>query len=819
MSDYLPIVVAAPANARERLHRLDVLPQNLLRDISDVQLWEPHSAPAIYMWPFDIPYSHSDELRKIAGERVADLPAFFGMDTKEPNKDHQERVLSWVLSGSVVVHILYLDNKKTDTTPTEDERSETYAQFCTFGEIIQWSRDLKYVMDVRFPNNRFRSQHILVLVSPKEPVVATRKEIAELNELIGKNKPFCSCYFINEHLEPGPSGPIIHSDYMWDVLVGRFLLALLLSQEKADYPNAQSPLWEDKPGIKLWRAWDCLISVPQQSSQVVLKRTMEKAANKLQSLVSTDKEKDLMLLRDLPEDRNSLDYELKACWNEKAKPNFDKWPDMHEASWFNALWFKSFFRNWSDLRVSEYEKQIESPNHWEGSFEELCKERLSWSKNHPPKDFTSFVKNFFGAVSEYPRELGSFIAQLSDKMKKTYDDLQKKSHSDNWTEIVAAETRRCQLVKQLAEDSKEFKKAQDHYIGYIIALLVMMSVTAFFGWIIWQVLSLFNVGLLRILLLSGMVFCGSLTACVLVMFLHNYAGILALGKIMAECRDVEQKMKDRDELVRNMFFDGVRQRDVLMLQCVRFRTWLLAKRVQSFLIKELQPPLSSLLDAKEDDDLRLKRSDASDPDHVRDAYLILTRSTIGPLVFTDIDAELWNELENEYLSGKGEKSFCKLWEQLCSEDLERSGYFPAKMFVSRIRCFVNEFLGEVHRRVVKKSITAETHHSDIEAALTKFSEDVDAWVGNESLLSAPLSEDSHCNGMQNKILFINSSFEEFSDKLSIDECENYISKLLKNTRTAALFYKEFNVEFDLQLRPDSEDTDPGDLTFKVIEEH
>lgn len=783
-------------------------------------MWEEHSAPSIYLWPYDIPYSRSEELRKIILDRVGDVPAFFGMGPDE-EKDHQERILSRVLFGSIVVHILFLDNSKTDTSQGFEERNETYAQFCTFKEIVQWSRDLKQVMDGRFLNSESKSQHILVLIARDEQVVASREEIQELNKLIGRSasgeyKPFSACYFLDMNLKPEP-GRLFHSKYVWDVLVSRFLLALLLSQEqKKTGDNGPSgdrltPLL-DNPGVKIWRASDCMISVQQDSSQAILKRMMERAIQKLHELLSKDSDgKRLRLLNDVVVDRNSLNYELESSWDlaeNEDPPNFDLWAAKKDAAWSFSHLRESFFHDWSGLPVSGYVSRIESPEHWQKGLAKLEQERVSWSKNHPPEDYTPAVKNFFEVIRRKPGELNRFILELSEKVDSTHKGLSegKTGHPKTWADLVKVENERREVLKRLAEDSKEFKKAQDHYVGTGIGLIIMASVTLFSGWIIWQVLSLFKVGAPMIFLLFAMVFAGSAAACLLVMLLHNFTGNRAAGWIMAECKKADEKMMDRDDIVREMFFDGIKKRDTLALQCVRFRTLRLAQRTLSILLAEMDPQQSTRLMGDENADLMPEAVGPSDPDHVREAYLNLTRENIGTLRIRGNDME--TKLLEKYIEGNEPGSFLCLWKELCMEDHCGAGYFPARKFISRIRTFVADFLEAIHHSIFDASI--KNSGDTFKQRFMEFTRKLH-FMDDISLTSASLSDYS---GHQTAILFVNSSFFEFRFNNPSPDLQESPSRLLETTRTAALFYQEFDVDFDIEPIPGSQETDSGYLTFK-----
>ena len=814
MNGYLPIIITAPGAAREQLRRSDVLPQHLFRDIVSEPLWEEHSAPAIYLWPYDIPYSRSEEFREITKEHVGDVPAFFGMDRME-KKDHQERLLSQVLFGSVVVHIVFL------SSPNSKARNSDYAQFCTFDEMIDWGLNLKKTMDFRFLNHHSQSRNILAVIAPDGQVRVTQEKIDTLNSLIGESKdgsykPFLACYFLDYNLKPqeregAGRNVIIHSKFTWDVLVGRFLLALLLSQEKcageADCPK----LW-DTPGVKVWRALDCTISVEQDSSQDVLKKAMRDAAQKLQELCCKDPEaKYLSLLKTPSVDRISLNYELDPRWRKNELKLFESWSAKRKAGWTVSQLSESLVSKWSVLPVSSYNEEIRSKEHWQESFAELSRQRISWMPK--PEDYTTAVENFFLQVRKKPGTLGDFIGKLFDKMAVTYNQL-KENHSDPWAEIVAAEKKRQQTLKQLAEDSKEFQKAQDHYVGRGIGLIVMAAVTTFLGWMIWQVLSLFGVGIMKILMLSGFVFTGALAAYIAVMILHNFTGNRAAVKIMSECLEAEQAMLTRDDRVRKMFFEGIDKRNILTLQCVRFRTWLLAQRVLSILQTELQPQLSSLLEIGVNTAHEKPSPDSADADHVRDTYLKLTRSTIGPIKITN-NSHKKDDLDQYLTRENNPDSFINLWnEKWCSEDKLTAGYFPARVFIFGIRSFVTSFLEEIHHRLLETSLQ-QSDEKIVKAPLEEFTRRAHKIQEDGFLLSVPLP--SGYIGSQTSILFINSSFYAYRLKGGLTNTANFTehkSKLLETTRTAALFYEEVPVDIQLGPNPNSEEKDSGLLTFK-----
>jgi len=801
---FLPIVVAAPGKARTRLRYSDALPQHLLRDIEKEPLWEEQSDPGIYLWPFDISYPESDALLAKAQERVADVPAFFGMDTRVVEKDHQERMLVRFLFDSVVVHILFLNNEATDTTPGTRERNETYAEFgATFKDIIRWSENLKKVVNIRFPKKKPNAQHILVLIACEEQVKASSEDIKRLEGLIGKNKVFTACYFLDYNLQLG-SG-LYHSEYLWDVTVGRFLCALMLSQE--DNGDLRKPLWENG-GVKVWRASTCTISVPPASSQEV-RRSLGDAVQRLRELVGQDEEMaEFKLMRDVVVPRRFTE-EPEPCWHLPA-------PDPKAWEFRGIPLSILVHRNWSGLRASEYCSEVSSPAHWEEAFGKLRSARVGWSKSkeHRPKDYTTDVRDCFTTVHYQPGAVKRFVDEFDSKRKAVHDFL-KKDHSGDWKKISDEEEARRRLLRELEEDTREFEKAQAHYIGLGTTALIMGSTTLFAALMLWHLylFQLFGVGFSTIVQLSGMVFLGSAAACLLLMMLHNRAGNNAAGKIMEKCVAADGIMRRRNKLVRDMFFDSVGKRDTLALQCVRFRTNRLMQRVLFILEKELAARLSSLLEPDEKNVSPPNPEDYPDPDLVRENYLRLTRTEMGPLSINDTSCEA-GYIEG-YVKGRpadGKESFFDLWKRLCLEDGNQAGYFPAAMFISQIRGFIVRFLGETHHQIFRRSI--RNGGEDLRKAFKQYTENVHR-LPEGPLLSASLSS---YFGTQRRILFISSSFFDFRFKGSDGKKEpmrEYESQLLETTHTAALYYQEFDVSFELgdsdvlTFRPAARTADEG----------
>jgi len=824
MSEYLPIVVAAPSDARTRLLQKNILPPHLFRNLATESLWEEHPGPAIYLWPYDIPYADSDKFKDEVTERVGDLPAFFGMDPRDA-KDHQERMLSRVLFGSIVVHILFLDNRKTDTTPGYEERNETYAQFCTFEEIVKWSRNLKKVMEVRLLNNESSSTHILVIVSANQQVVTTAEEIKALNECIGESsddeiKPFRACYFMDLNLNPGDSKKIIHSKYVWDVQVCRLLLTLLLSQEKVERESDEgSKFGEPDPlhtraGVKIWRAEDCVFSIDQEYTRKTLKETLEAAAKTLQSQSADSQQQPewIKLEEDVRLENKELLSGLEPNWGNGNKEIISGWrADAAAGSPSIPNCFRMMFYNWADIPAETLKQDLLSPEHWKKGFEERRSKRLKWSLENPPKDYTQSVSQFFAKLKTTPKILNDFIIRMYNIMLKRFEQ-QKSEKEQFWPEIAKLEKQRMAALKTADNDSKEFEKAQRYYVGRGLGLLMMVAVTAFCGWIIWRVFGLFGVGILKILLLSGMVFAGSVAAYILVMILHNFTGNRAANQLLKEYDSADQLMIKRDGKVKEMFFQGVLTRDVLTLQQVRFRTQLLAKRILSILETELQPELSQLAEENGPSEKVVSRVDPiEDRDGVRDAFLKMTRLQKGPFrpekgsTKGTFDPD---EIIDSYFSetSQSDDAFFAIWDKISSNDAKNAGYYPAKVSVSQLRTFVRRFFGHITEKIQESIDINKAAGDDVKNYLT--AEKDNEWSKN--FLSASLAD--YPTEAQTSYLFFSSSFEDPGDNyISGSDLKRFRSDELSKTTILALFFQEYSMRFALKEIPGKE---YGQLTFE-----
>ena len=824
MSDFLPIVVAAPADARERLRKKNILPQRFFRDLASESVWDDHTGPAIYLWPYDIPYAGSDKFRDEATKRESDVPGLFGM-TEEEEKDHQERMLfSRLLSGSIMVHVVFLDNRKTDTTPGVEERNETYAQFCTFHDIIEWSRNLKNVMEMRLLNSKAPSKHILVLIAANQQVVATQEEIKTLNECIGESsedsiRPFHACYFMDLNLNPGGSKKIIHSKYVWDVQVTRLLLALLLSQEQKD----KLPPLYNFAGIKVWRAEDCVFSIDQEESSRILKETLESASQKVMSQVSDQSQKWIMLEQDVTLNKNGLTEPLKPDWGgSKEEKIMSVWRVNAAKRRSVQSWIRMLFYDWSGIPVETLRDSLLSSKHWAGSLEKKKEQRLRWlnEDENKPKDYSKPVSDFFDILKSKPGILTGFVNSLYDKMLST-SKLLKSQNREFWSQIAELENHRVSALKTAEEHSIEFKKAQDHYVGLGPAVMIVVSVTLFLGWMIWQTCSLLGIGIIPILRLSVMVFAGSVVACFIMLRLHNFTGSRAATELVKEYDQADQLMIKRDEIVREMFFEGVMTRERLNLQNVRFRSLQLAQRILSILNTELQPELSSLADDKERLGTELTDTDdtLADKDGVRDVFLEMTRKQVGPLK-PDEEKFKPDDIIKPYFSDEdlsNEDTFFGVWNKLSSADTEKAGYYPAKITVFKIRSFVKSFFSQIQEELLKSIDIGHTAgNEDLLGSYIK--ENIEKKADNKhsgDFFSASLPEyySNGKNDIRLSYLFFNSQFSESGPKMDgMDGFRIFKSEELAKTTILAMFYQEYSVKFALKVIPGAK-TEYGQLTF------
>ena len=285
-----PFVIIMPESDREALRNCGVLPEGLFRtfDVKSNGLRceaGGDGLPPVYLWPYELKYDcgtdeNQEELYK------PDVPGLFGLKppANAAEKQHNERLITSLL-GCVMVHVVFLDKTRS---------KDGYAAFVSFKEICDWGRSLRRALNVRFRNEKILQavESVLVIVARGEQVSLRASDVEQFNKCIqqsrsdefvldstsccgqSQRKIFRSCYFLDYNLCVRDSRELYHSSLVWDVMVGRLLLAFLLSRN-------DRVRWWQVPGIKLWRTFDCVSEIDAMSDKRLVDEMMAQANRSL----------------------------------------------------------------------------------------------------------------------------------------------------------------------------------------------------------------------------------------------------------------------------------------------------------------------------------------------------------------------------------------------------------------------------------------------------------------------------------------------------------------------------------------------------------
>lgn len=284
-----PIVILTPKAEREALRSCGVLPASFFRMFGSESVPSTGASasvvPAIYLWEHEVDYKRSAELAARVKEYPADIPVFFGMTDAVDDEQRQGNEVEIArLLDSIVVHVVFLDNR--------ENAGRGYAEFRSFAEIADWSRHFNNVLNLRFPNESAlrNTENVLIIVARGEQLKVTREELDAFNDCIGDLKAFKSCYFLDYSLSIDRSGELFHARAVWNVMVGRLLLGFLLSQETRGNTNSSKTVWL-RSGVKIWRAAECVVEVPEDFLEREVRSALEKAYVRVQAVVGNEKNK------------------------------------------------------------------------------------------------------------------------------------------------------------------------------------------------------------------------------------------------------------------------------------------------------------------------------------------------------------------------------------------------------------------------------------------------------------------------------------------------------------------------------------------------
>lgn len=821
-----PFVIITPESDREALRKCGVLPDQVFRtfDVNSNGLRNEVAGdglPPVYLWPYDLKYDcgadeESGELYK------PDVPGLFGLKpaANEAEKQHNERLITSLL-GCVMVHVVFLDKRRSE---------KGYVAFESFKEIVEWGRSLRRALNVRFRNEQILQavESVLVIVARGEQVSLRASDVEQFGKCIQlsrsdeyvqdegldsatrQRKIFRSCYFLDYNLCVRDSRELYHSSLIWDVMVGRLVLAFLLSRN-------DRVCWWRVPGVKLWRTFDCVSEIDAKSDKRLVDETMSQANRAVQDLVAdADALDGLALMHAVP----------SAKFPMESKP-------LDPADSANPNWRDVPPEGWSEYDTRACVDKTCGRTRWLPALEDVRKALPGWKMSYGRQADTRDSKAVFSAVHSAPGNLLKIVRGIYAKLQKS-SVIDNRDPRRDWSSLVAAEQKRVDASKSVKEDAPELEKAQRHYVGFGVSAIIVAAVCATLGaavyYLVHTVCSLFALRIpdwLVSLFFFVFIFMGSAAAALLFFFCHARAGRRALSVLAKESEHVDAIMKERDGMARRLVAHGMLMRDKLVLRAHRFRAWALLKRTQDILLTELQPAVSRKGDGEVVDDVS---SGHNEQDSVRETFLRRTRNSFGPYRIT-MDEELragldrlveqwWSENDaGRNVPIAAARSFLELWRALCAEDQELAGYFPARLFAGEIRAFVSRFTNAA--RMVAMGAVVEDHVHELRDGLLAWYEKLQG--GNYYLYASGAVTGEHVNefGLESaRVYFADSSIVDMdgisrlraSSQADQSRFLPEFSPELNHTRLLALLFQEIPVK----IGSDAEGNEIGHLVFEAV---
>lgn len=821
-----PFVIITPESDREALRNCGVLPEGLFRtfDVKSNGLRGDagdDGLPPVYLWPYELKYDcGSDENQ---GELYKpDVPGLFGLKppANAAEKQHNERLITSLL-GCVMVHIVFLDKAASE---------KGYAAFGSFEEIIEWGLSLRRALNVRFRNEKILQavESVLVIVARGEQVSLRASDVEQFNKCIqqsrsdefvpdspscseqNQRKIFRSCYFLDYNLCVRDSRELYHSDLIWDVMIGRLLLAFLLSRN-------DRVRWWQVPGIKLWRTFDCVSEIDAKSDKRLVDEMMAQANRAVQDLVA---------------DADALDgLSLMHASPSVKFPMEDK--SLEPADSGKTSWREPPPEGWSEYDTKACVENTCGLSRWLPALEDVRRTLPGWKISYGRQADTHDSKAVFRMVHLAPGNLLKIVRGIFSKLQRS-SVVDNRDPKRDWSSLVATEQKRVEASKSVKKDAPELEKAQRHYVGFGVSAVIVAAVCATLGasvyYLVHTMCGLFAIKTpdwLISLFFFVFIFIGSVAAAALFFFCHARAGRRALSVLAKESEHVDAMMQERDGMARRLVAHGMLMRDKLVLRAHRFRAWALLKRTQDILLTELQPVVARRIEGN----VAGRSSPGQiEQERVRETFLKRTRNSFGPYRITmdealrmgldRLVAQWWSENDTgRSVSIADARSFLELWRGLCAEDQELAGYFPARLFAGEIRSFVSRFTNAA--RMVARGAVVANHVQELRNGLLAWYERLQDDNYYRYASGAVTGEHVNEFWLENARVYFGDSSIVDMDRISrirVGSQADYSRFMpafrseLNHTKLLALLFQEMPVKFG----SDAEGDEMGHLIFKEI---
>ena len=800
----MPIVVAIQQSRRAALRKGGGAPEGFF---CEKERFDSDGARAL-LWPHDLDYEAGKGETWV--NRQVDLGAFFGLGrakTEEERRANEERLDP--LFQNPLVCVVFLGGN-------DGKDASGYARFQTFEGISNWIQRFDKAILKRYSSAERNiwnvARSLVVVVEKGQRIHASKKDVTVFEKHIGVNRQsrdegsfFTSCYFLNYNLGIGTGTPFFAHD-VWPVMVGRLLIAFELSSESGD---GCKPLYA-QPGIKVWRSLDCFASEKDGDALWDTEKTKNEIASQLrfQSSPNDDEEINKGYAAKSPS-AESLLKGLNTELEKRGKPSAkeEEWRQEPKSGW-------SDFDSLKCLAMTRDEKG----DRWPSVFQDWKTRFLEWHREKRLAVAGEINEEIGGGYRKVHLSAANVFLQVRAlEMRDFLARQEKREGKDNLVAHLKTaaerEKERVGWLGKLAADAPEFERARRRYVGNWLGVCAFLSVAMALGlagfWMVHLAARLFGVSDARALLWELVVsFCvagGSLAAFVVTICRHSQAGKKGMNELIKFSKAADEAMEQKDKTARSIVTDGMASDLARLLWAARFRSKVLLTRLQTMLITEMCPEVSSGKATEEETVVKTSSKEHSEEDKCL-AFLHETRKEVNLDSVKSRQMVSSKNIKKEVAEWLGKGAFAQAWRELSKEDKKDAGNYPARKAIPILREVVTNFMETVQEKFLKTAGARDTAQADLVQAPDEFkdwvehnasgyqyaSSALDGVVVNERMTPTPLIYyRSNMIADQPEVNLINGK-PRFQKS---DNRRNGIGNILKKTKLLALLYNEYRVSF------------------------
>jgi hypothetical protein len=295
------------------------------------------------------------------------------------------------------------------------------------------------------------------------------------------------------------------------------------------------------------------------------------------------------------------------------------------------------------------------------------------------------------------------VSETSKDVKTYFTKAYGTGVSEYWGKIVLLCLRRAQCGDLLADVTRDYETAKNHYVQKKFGLLAVVAVSLCAGLVFSRLVLALGGGLSLALLLCAGTLAGGLASVKIMLRLHDMCGRNGRRELLRLCTDADNCVRARDMCAHDQIKKAVEIR-ARMLQLAKMRHFSqLVSRLQSMITVELVAPSSEVFI---EDDLPEQTEDIHGSEIIKNQYDRFIRKTLFRIGFEDMEEETVNvpvSFPRECESAR------TAWSELCAtRDPRSTANFPARYFVPFLRRtlknFRNKYRPEVWRSLTEASI-------------------------------------------------------------------------------------------------------------------